>query len=234
MAWERDLGAHQWAPVCGGVGGALQGGTGRDASAALAGDLVAGGGADDAGGGRRAGVHAALGRGAGRALQRARPRGPGRPAAAQRTGGERTDPGGAGGALRAAARPARGWRPLDWRQGRSLDGGPARRGAGAPTARLGGAEADPMVDPSAAPAAPALGHARAKGCVQGGLDRAVAQARGACCRASIRPGARCTTTSEPGATPAPGCACTGPCTRRRASPPGARRAPRSSSWTGSP
>jgi transposase len=49
----------------------------------------------------------------------------------------------------------------------------------APTARLGGAEAGPLVDPGAAPAPPALGHARATGRVQRGLDAAVAQARAA-------------------------------------------------------
>src|SRR5215218_4504214 len=50
---------------------------------------------------------AALGGGVGRTLQRARPRGAGRPAAAQRARGQRADPGSAGRGVRAVARAAR-------------------------------------------------------------------------------------------------------------------------------
>ena len=58
-----------------------------------------------------------------------------------------------------------------------MDGTPSRGGAGAPAARLGGAEAGPLVAPGPAPAAPALRPARAAGRVQRGLEAAVAQAR---------------------------------------------------------
>src|ERR671913_2145789 len=61
-----------------------------------------------------------------------------------------------GGALRlgrAGDGAARGRRALERPQGRHLDGAAPRSGQGAPAARLGGAEADRLVDPGAAAAA---------------------------------------------------------------------------------
>jgi transposase len=64
-------------------------------------------------------------------------------------------------------------------QGRRLDGGASRPGEGAPAARLGGAEADRLVDPGAAAAACARRDTRGAGGVQGGLEAAVAQVKAA-------------------------------------------------------
>jgi hypothetical protein len=75
---------------------------------------------------------------------------------------------------------------LERPQGRPPDGAAARPGEGAPAARPGGAGADRLVDPGAAAAAcargharAARGHARAAGGLQGGLEAAVARARAA-------------------------------------------------------
>ncbi|CAA9359417.1 MAG: hypothetical protein AVDCRST_MAG11-4014, partial [uncultured Gemmatimonadaceae bacterium] len=169
-------GADRRAFVRRGAWGALPRGAGRDRGAAHPGDLAAGPGARRAGGGRRAGLRPALGGAAGRALQRARPRRLGRPAAPQRPRGERADARAAGRARRALAAAARGRGALDRSQGGALDGRPARGRAGARAARLGSSATGPLVDPGAAPAPPAIGHGRAAGRVQGGLDAAVARA----------------------------------------------------------
>src|SRR5918997_287749 len=85
-----------------------------------------------------------------------------------------------------AARPdrarqgtARGRRSVERPQGRPLDGAASRPGEGAPAARLGGAEADRLVHPSAAAAACARGHARAAGDAEKNLDAAVPPAKAA-------------------------------------------------------
>src|ERR687893_269144 len=96
MVRERDHVTHRRTPPCRGAGDALPGGTGRDGGAALPGDLAAGAGADDPRGGRGAGLRAALGDAAGGALQRPRPRGARRWAAAQRQGRQPAGPGPAG------------------------------------------------------------------------------------------------------------------------------------------
>src|SRR5829696_4949979 len=64
---------------------------------------------------------------------------------------------------RAGADAARRWRAVERPQGRGLDGGTTRPGAGAPAARLGSAEADRLVASGAATAASAGGDARAEG-----------------------------------------------------------------------
>jgi transposase len=62
-------------------------------------------------------------------------------------------------------------------RGRPLDGTAAWAGEGACAARLGGAEADRLVHPGAAAAAPARGHAGAAGGAEKNLDAAVARAK---------------------------------------------------------
>ena len=179
MVRERDHGTHRRTPPCRGAGDALPGGTGRDGGAALPGDLAAGAGADDPRGGRGAGLRAALGDAAGGAPQRLRPRGAGRPAAAQRQGRQPADPGPAGRLGRAGDGAARGRRRLERPQGRPLDGAASQPGGGASAAWLGGAEAAQVVGPGAAAAACARGHARAAGGPRRGLEAAVAQAKAA-------------------------------------------------------
>src|SRR5918997_439762 len=177
MVRERDHVTHRRTPPCRGAGDALPGGTGRDGGAALPGDLAAGAGADDPRGGRGAGLRAALGDAAGGALQRPRPRGARRWAAAQRQGRQPAHPGPAGRLGRAGDGAARGRRGVERPQGRPLDGATSRPGKGACAARLGGAAADRLVRPGAAAAACARGHARAAGRLQKGLEEAVAQAK---------------------------------------------------------
>src|SRR5215217_2027032 len=141
MVRERDHGTDRRASPRGGVGGALPGGAGRDRGAAPPGDLAAGAGADRPRSGRGAGLRAALGGAAGRPLQRLRPWGAGRPAAAEWPGGKPAHPRGAVRLGRAAEAAARGWRAVERPQGRGLDGAASWSGGGASAARLGGAEA---------------------------------------------------------------------------------------------
>ena len=180
MVRERDHGVDRRTSPRRGTGGAVSGGAGRDRGAALSGDLASGAGAHRAGGLGGAGLRAALGGGAGAALQRLRTERPGRPAAAQRPGGQPADRRGALRLGRAGGGgAARGRRRLERPQGRHLDGAAARPGEGASAAWLGGAEADRPVHPGAAAAACARGDTRTAGGVQGGLDAAVAQAKAA-------------------------------------------------------
>src|SRR5919107_2196265 len=111
--------------------------------------------------------------------ERPGPHGARRPAAAEWPGGEPADRRRAGRPGRAGAHAARRRRAVERPRGRRLDGGTARPRAGAPAARLGGAEADRLVDPGAAAAASAGGDARAAGGLRGGLDAALAEAEAA-------------------------------------------------------
>ncbi len=165
---ERCHGADRRSSPSRGVGSAIPGGAGRDRGAAHPGDLAAGTGADLRRCRRGVGLRAALGGGTGGPLQRLRPRGARRPAAAQRPGGEPADRRRAGRPGRAGADAARRRRAVERPQGRGLDGGTARPRAGASAARLGGAEADRLVPSGAATAASAGGDARAAGGLQGG------------------------------------------------------------------
>src|SRR5918993_4824275 len=176
MVRERDHGTHRRTPPRRGAGDALPGGTGRDGGAALPGDPAAGAGADDPRGGRGAGLRAALGDAAGGAPQRLRPRGAGRPAAAQRQGRQPADRGRAVRLGRAAEGAARRWRAVERPQGGRLDGAASRSGGGASATRLGGAEAARVVGPGPAAAASPLGGPRAAGGAEKKLREAVAQA----------------------------------------------------------
>src|ERR687894_2313706 len=111
--------------------------------------------------------------------QRLRPRGAGRPAAAQRQGRQPADRRGARRLGRAGAGSARGRRGVERPQGGGLDGAASRPGEGAPAARLGGAAADRLVAAGAAAAACARRGARGAGGLQGGLEAAVARAEAA-------------------------------------------------------
>src|SRR5215218_6396481 len=179
MVREHGHGADRRASARGGVGGAVPRGARRDRGAALPGDLAAGAGPDPPRSGRGAGLRAALGGGAGGALQRVRPGRAGRPAAPERPDRQPSDPGAAGRPRQADEKAARRRRTVDRPQGRRLDGAAPRLGEGASAARLGSPEADRVVDPGAAAAEPARGHARAAGDVQKGLRVAVARARAA-------------------------------------------------------
>jgi hypothetical protein len=147
MVWERRHGTDRRPPVRCGVGGALPGGAGRGGGAAHPGDLAPGAGADLPRGRAGAGLRAALGGGTGGPLQRPRPCGAGRPAAAEWPGGQPADRGRAGRPGRAGADAARRRRAVERPQGRRLDRAPSRPGTGAPAARPGGAEADRLVAP---------------------------------------------------------------------------------------
>src|SRR5919206_2855601 len=176
---ERHHGADRRASLRRGAGGAVPGRAGRDRGAALPGDLALGAGAHRAAGLGGAGLRAALGDAAGGALQRPRPRGAGRCAAAERQARQPADRRGALRLGRAGADAARGRRGVERPQGRRLDGAAPWAAEGAPAARLGGAEAHRLVGPGAAAAACARGDARAAGRLQGGLEAAVAQAKAA-------------------------------------------------------
>src|SRR5215207_7816917 len=154
----------------------MPGGPGRDRGAAPPGDLALGAGADRPRSGRGAGLRSALGGAAGRPLQRLRPWGAGRPAAAEWPGGKPAHPRGAVRLGRAAEAAARGWRAVERPQGRGLDGAASWSGGGASAARLGGAEAARVVAPGPAAAAPPHGYARAAGGAEKKLDEAVARA----------------------------------------------------------
>src|SRR5215210_1052041 len=179
MVREHGHGTDRRASAGRGVGSAVPGGARRDRGAALPGDLAAGAGPDLSRSGRGAGLRAALGGGTGGALQRVRPGRAGRPAAPERPDREPLDPGAADRPRQAGEKAARRWRTVDRPQGRRLDRAAPRLGEGASAARLGSPEADRVVDPGAAPAEPARGHARAAGGVQKGLRAAVACARAA-------------------------------------------------------
>src|SRR5215213_1034325 len=176
MVREHGHGAHRRALVRRGVGGALPRLPRRDGSPAPAGDLASGAGADGAGGGRGAGLRAALGGAAGGPLQRLRPRGAGRPAAAQRPPGEPAHPGVAGRLGPAAEEAARRWRGVERPQGGGVDGAAPRPGGGASAARLGRAATARLVAPGAAAAAPARGVPGAEDGAEKKLARAVARA----------------------------------------------------------
>src|SRR5215213_8485253 len=173
---EARYRAAQDASPCRGTGGTIPGGPGRGRGSAPPGDLAAGAGADRPRSGRGAGLRAALGGAAGRPLQRLRPWGAGRPAAAEWPGGKPAHPRGAVRLGRAAEAAARGWRAVERPQGRGLDGAASWSGGGASAARLGGAEAARVVAPGPAAAAPPHGYARAAGGAEKKLDEAVARA----------------------------------------------------------
>src|SRR5215218_1658251 len=179
MVLEHGHGAHRRALVRRGVGGALPRLPRRDGSPAPAGDLAAGAGADGAGGGRGAGLRAALGGAAGGPLQRLRPRGAGRPAAAQRPPGEPAHSGVAGRLGPAAEEAARRWRGVERPQGRGVDGAAPRPGGGASAARLGCPATARLVAAVAAPAPPARGGTRRAGGAEKKIGAAVARARAA-------------------------------------------------------
>src|SRR5918997_199111 len=163
MARERDHGADRRASVPRGAGSTIPGGTGCHGGAAPPSDLAAGAGADLRRGRRGAGLRAALGGRTGGALQRLRPEGARRPAAAEWPHRHAADRSGAVRLVRAGTDAARGRRAVERPQGGRLDGAASRLGAGASAARLGGAAADRLVHPGAAAATCAGGDPRGAG-----------------------------------------------------------------------
>ena len=163
MARERHHGADRRASVPRGAGSTIPGGTGRHRGAAPPSDLAAGAGADLRRGRRGAGLRAALGGRTGGALQRLRPEGARRPAAAEWPHRHAADRRCAVRLVRAGTDAARGRRGVERPQGGRLDGAASRLGAGASAARLGSAAADRLVHPGAAAAACAGGDPRGAG-----------------------------------------------------------------------
>jgi len=195
MLREWGHGADRRASPCRGTGGAVPGGTGCDRGAALPGNLAAGAGTDLSRGGRGAGLRAALGGAAGRALQRVRSGSARRPAAAERPRRHPADRSGAVRLGRAAEGAARGWRAVERPQGRRLDRLPPRPGGGASAARLGGAEAARVVGPGAAAATSPFGHAGAAGGAEKSWTRRSRRPRRNTPTAQSRSGPRTSTAS---------------------------------------
>src|SRR5918998_3307607 len=179
MARERDHGTDRRASPCRATGSAVPGGTGCDRGAALPGDPAAGAGTGLSRSGGSGPFSAALGGGAGGALQRVRSRSARRSAAAEWPCRHPADRRGAVRLGRAGAGAARGGRGVERPQGGRLDRSPSRPGAGASAARLGSPEADRLVHPGAATTACAGGGPRAAGRLRKGLEEAVAQAKAA-------------------------------------------------------